>query len=406
MIYKLQEKISHPYNIFFVSAIFFVLGIFLANLKIDFLWITLAVVIVILVLYKIFKNNVRLIFLVILLPAGFFYFSFYNNYLAFDINLENTVFDKPARMIEKSYQQLLAPEKSGLLTGITLGKNDRISYELSNKLSLSGTRHLTALSGLHVSIIVLGFAGMISWFFPGRRRTKFIALIVFSLLFIVLTGLRVSAIRASFMAMIIGLSQVSERIYKPRNSIAFAGLILLLANPNWLVFDIGFQLSFLAVTGIVYISPLFVGKKIVEVQPLQLDSAGWKRIAVMTISAQIATAPLLIYYFSNFTLTGVFANILILPLMPTIMLLGYSLGILYYIFKPIAVIGGWALSGILEYQLFVVDIFSKMSLPFNPTIEWRGIVVYYLILLTTLLVLYARNSKKKNFINRGNFITG
>jgi len=375
------------------------------NWQVNFMWLILAAAIIAILLFFLFKNYPALILLAILLPAGGFYHQFYNIQLAplapsLKITTSSVVI-LPADMMNAAYQRLLSADQAGLLAGITLGRKDGMSWSLLDKLSLSGVRHLTALSGLHISIVVLSLAGTLKWLWPRKRRLRFVLLAILSLIFVILTGLRVSALRAVFMASVVGLSKTSERLYSPRNSIAAAGAFLLLFDPNKLVFDIGFQLSFLAVIGIVYISPVLKGL-------FRIKSIGfldWKNIGLITISAQLATAPLLIHYFSNFTFTGFVANVLILPLVPATMGLGYLTGLLYYLVKPIAVIGGWLAAALLEYQLLVVDIFSILKLPFNPEISWWVIGIYYLI-LTAFIWLYDRYIKKQTLSDGNSFITG
>lgn len=379
------SALSRPHNFFFLSVLFFTGGILLANWQTNFVWLILIAAAAAAAVPMIFKNKPALILLAVLLPAGGLYHYFYNSQLAALPSLLD-LFDAglPAALMKAAYRRLFTFDQAGLLAGITLGEKDGLTKELLNQLSLSGVRHLTALSGLHVSIIVLGIANVLRFLMPARRKLNFVALIILALAFVILTGLRVSALRAAFMASVVGLSKISERLYSPRNSLMAAGFILLLSNPSLLVFDIGFQLSFLAMAGIVYLIPLL--KKIPGFQTAGF--LGWKNYLLMTIAAQFTTAPLLVHYFANFTLTGFIANVLILPAVPATMFLGYLAGVTYYWLAPLAVVISWPAAALLEYQLIVVSVFSAVKLPFNPPLNWWLIGVYYLILGTVVWRLY------------------
>jgi len=280
-----------------------------------------------------------------------------------------------------AYQKLLAGQQATFLAGITLGEAAEFSKEFLNRLSLSGTRHLIALSGMHLVIITQ----MVSRTLKKRlsRRLSFLLTFLFIVLFLIMTGLKVSALRAAFMALVLSLAGVTERLYSPRNSLIFTALALTLINPQVLVFDTGFQLSLLAAAGILYLEPVL--EKLTKIN-LKRDKGffNWKENLLVTFSAQLATAPLLITQFSNFTLTALAANFLILTLVAPTMFLGLIIGLLYYLFLPLATVVSWLAAMLLQYQIFIIDLFSQISLPFNPNLHWLTIVLYYLLLLTAI----------------------
>ena len=125
-------------------------------------------------------------------------------------------------------------------------------------------------------------------------------------------------------------------------------------NPFALVFDIGFQLSFAAVLGLIYLYPK-INNKLKNLPKL----GALKEITLMTVSAQIAVAPLLIYYFKNFSLVSLPTNVLILPFLPAAMFLGFLSGLAGMAFLPLGQIVGWFAWAITTYQIEVVKIFSN-----------------------------------------------
>ena len=279
-----------------------------------------------------------------------------------------------------AYHQLLPFNKASFLAGMTLGEKGGLSKSFLNNLSLSGTRHLTALSGLHLTIVIFIVFGVLNYFLP-RKTTSWLTLF-FILLFLALTGFKLSASRAVLMAFLAILAKETNRLYSPRNALALAALVLILINPYVLVFDVGFQLSFLAVIGIVYLSPII--KKMLRLK--NKGFLGWKESLSITIAAQLAVAPILIGQFGNFTLTSFLSNILILFTVPVVMILGYLISLIYYIFYPLAVVLSWLVSFLLSYQILIINLFSRWAISFNPYINIWIVLLYYLLLATIVYI--------------------
>jgi len=279
-----------------------------------------------------------------------------------------------------AYHQLLPFNKASFLAGMTLGEKGGLSKSFLNNLSLSGTRHLTALSGLHLTIVIFIVFGVLNYFLP-RKTTSWLTLL-FILSFLALIGFKLSASRAVLMAFLAILAKETNRLYSPRNALALAALVLILINPYVLVFDVGFQLSFLAVIGIVYLSPII--KKMLRLK--NKGFLGWKESLSITIAAQLAVAPILIGQFGNFTLTSFLSNILILFTVPVVMILGYLISLIYYIFYPLAVVLSWLVSFLLSYQILIINLFSRWAISFNPYINIWIVLLYYLLLATIVYI--------------------
>ena len=184
------------------------------------------------------------------------------------------------------------------------------------------------------------------------------------------------------MAFLAILAKETNRLYSPRNALALAALVLILINPYVLVFDVGFQLSFLAVIGIVYLSPII--KKMLRLK--NKGFLGWKESLSITIAAQLAVAPILIGQFGNFTLTSFLSNILILFTVPAVMILGYLISLIYYIFYPLAVVLSWLVSFLMSYQILIINLFSRWAISFNPYINIWIVLLYYLLLATIVYI--------------------
>jgi len=283
-----------------------------------------------------------------------------------------------------SYRKVLPPDQAAFLAGLTFGERGGLTKEFKEAMSRSGTSHLTALSGLHLTIISAAVAILMGYLFSPALAFLFTALIIFG--FVAMTGFAFSAARAAIMGFAVLLAKLVGRIYDPRNSIALAAFLIILFNPKALVFDLGFQLSFLAVLGIIYFQPAF--RKLLKFKPGP-GFLAWRENFLMTFSAQLATAPILIINFGNFSLTAFIANILILTVIPLTMVLGFSIGFFHFLSYYLALILGWLVSLFLNYEIFIINFFAKIAAPINPSLNFWGILAYYLILAG--FVFYARN---------------
>lgn len=291
--------------------------------------------------------------------------------------------------------QILPEPHASFLSGMLLGIKKGIPQNLKDAFNFTGTSHIIVISGLHITII----AGLLMYFAQGvlflPRRYAFWFAVLGLLFFIALTGARPSAIRAGIMGGLVLLAMYSGRLSDVKNAILFAACIMLLINPKVLRFDIGFQLSFLATIGIVYLSPYF--ENILKFIP---KIAKFRDAAMMTLSAQILTAPVILYNFERLSLIAPVANILILPLIQVTMVLGFFagfLGIFWLILGKIVACIVWLL---LSYEIFVVEWLAKIpyaSLEIKKI--WPGwILVYYIGI--AILFWYLQKRETKDLLKR------
>jgi len=285
--------------------------------------------------------------------------------------------------------QNLSPPQSVLLSTLILGDKRQLSEDLKQKLNLSGLRHITAVSGLHVAvlttILMSFFLGLGFW-----RQQAFYFTLIFIVLFIIMTGFQPSAIRAGIMAGFFIFAQYLGRQNTSSRTIIFAATFILFQNPLLLKFDIGFQLSFLAMLGIIYFLPIFQDwcKKIP-------NFFGLKNLLIMTFSAQIFTLPILIYNFGYFSLVSPITNILIVPFLPYIMGLGFVFSLAGIIFQPLGWILSWPVWLLLNYSTKIINCFSQIP-SVNLKISWIWLIFSYLVL--ALLVWRLQERQKLKFL--------
>ena len=258
---------------------------------------------------------------------------------------------------ETSYKQVLPFEQAAFLSGLTLGSTAEFSDELREKLRLTGTTHLVALSGYNISIIAKAAAVILgSWWLT--RRFSFVLSVLLILGFVIMTGAEASVVRAAIMAMVMLLADRVGRPYYFRNAVMLAALTMVLINPKILVFDIGFQLSFAALLGIIYFRPLL--KKLLRFS----DNPGflnWREHFLTTTAAQFAVLPLVIYYFDYFSPLAILSNILILEFIPITMSLGFFIGFASLIAYPLAWIVSFPTGIFLMYELTIINLFAFIA---------------------------------------------
>lgn len=198
----------------------------------------------------------------------------------------------------------------GISSALILGVKDELDNSIRDAYAQTGTMHVLAVSGLHVGLIYGILAFLLAGFKrTAKQRTVYAAVILGVLwLYAFITGLSPSVLRAAFMFSLISVAMVSRRRHNIYNTLAIAAFALLWYNPYFLL-EVGFQLSFLALLGIVYLQPRFY--KLIEFENRVLDK-GWA-LFTASLAAQLATFPLGLYYFHQFPVYFWLANLLVVP---------------------------------------------------------------------------------------------
>lgn len=255
---------------------------------------------------------------------------------------------------QSSISRSLPAPYSAYINGILLGTRQDIPAELTEAFNKTSTTHILAISGYNITIIAEALLGVLVFWM--RRRKAFWVSVVFIIIFTIMTGATASVVRAAIMGLLLLFANGYGRMYDPKNSILFAGAIMILLDPLALRFDVGFQLSFLAVLGLMYIGPILKEKfrKIPE-------WFGFKETVLMSVSAQIMVAPLLAYVFHTFSLVSIPANMLVLPLMPYTMLFGFLTGVAGLIAGPLGQAVGFVSLVLSAYQIKVIQWLGGLS---------------------------------------------
>jgi len=279
---------------------------------------------------------------------------------------------------KETVRQFIAPPREGILEALVFGDEENISKEWKAKLNFTGTRHIAAVSGMNITIIsalLLNFLLALGFW----RSQAFYFSIILLVLYILMIGAPASAIRAGIMGGLLLAAQHFGRLSAVSRTIVFASTFMLFLNPLLLRLDVGFQLSFLAMIGLIYLQPVFSDflKKIPNPGffPLRTTLSA-------TLSAQVFTLPILIYNFGYIPLISPITNILIVPFLAPITILIFIFGIAGIIFWPLGYILSWPTWLCLTYIVSIVDWFSQVSWSslVLKDIHWFWLMISYIIL--------------------------
>jgi competence protein ComEC len=246
--------------------------------------------------------------------------------------------------LRQSIENNFLPPQSSILQGTILGDNGAMSQDLKDKLNITGLRHFIAISGLHIVIlisIVMSFLLAVGMW----RSQAFYITVIFICIYIILTGASAAALRAGIMGGTYLLAQKLGRQALNLRLVVLAAALMLLANPLLLFYDVGFQLSFLAVLGLIYFEPLvrgflkFLLKKIFNIKITEKHENILIMVSV-TIAAQIFTLPITVFNFGIISWVSPIANILILPIFYYLILFGFLSSLIGIIWSAL----GWILS--------------------------------------------------------------
>jgi len=289
--------------------------------------------------------------------------------------------------LKESLNNIVPYPQSGLLEGLMFGSEGNIPKSWQEKFNVSGTRHITAVSGMNITIIsslVLGFLLAFGFW----RNQAFYLSIVFVIFYILIIGAPSSAIRAGIMGILFLMAQYFGRLTNGFRALVLAAALMLFFNPLLLKADVGFQLSFLAALGLILLQPpLFsLFKRVPDKLQLRYSLSA-------TLAAQVFTFPILIYNFGQIPLIGPLANVLIVPLLAPVTILGFFISVLGIIFLPLAQILSFPLWATLTYILKVVDFSSKI--PFGALLLKKVSFVWVLTLYLLLGLGIWRWQKKQ-----------
>ncbi len=286
--------------------------------------------------------------------------------------------------IKENIEKIFPIPHSGLIEALLFGEEEKIPEDLKEKLNITNTRHIAAVSGMNVTLLSLLILNFLLTLGLWRQQAFYLTLIlIFIYLFMI--GFPASAIRASIMGILFLIAQYFGRISTSQRAVYFTLAIMLLFNPLLLKYDISFQLSFLATLGLVYLYPVFL--EIFKDAPKTL---GFRENLSATLAAQFFVLPLLLYNFGKFSPIFIFPNILILPILPLTTILGFLSSFLAIIYFPLGKFLSYSALFFTNYILKVVEFFSQF-----PVLSFEKLSLSFLIFFYLLLGLFTFFLNKK-----------
>lgn len=267
----------------------------------------------------------------------------------------------------------LPGKHAGLIAGVLLGEDGELEAEVEDSFRKAGLMHIVVLSGYNVSLVIAIVMALFAWL----RKSLRAPFVLFTIVcFALLTGAGITVLRASLMAVFIVMAQVLDRKYHVERALILVCVFMVLWNPWLLVYDLSFQLSFLASYGLVVMYP-YVEEKISFVPKF----LSMRDSAAATISAQIFVVPLIMFSIGDFSLVSILVNTLVLFAVPISMILGavYAIHALVALPEFFVEFVSWLLKFVLDFIFLLTDFFSSLPLASIkvPEFSWFILLIIY-----------------------------
>jgi competence protein ComEC len=253
---------------------------------------------------------------------------------------------------ENTLNKILPEPEAALADGLLLGVRRSVPDWLKNAFIAVGLIHLIALSGYNITVISKNLEILFNYFAP---RLAFWLSLLAIWFFVIMVGAKATIVRAALFGSMYLLAHKVGRRRDITRALLLTAFLMVLINPLVLRYDNGFQLSFLATAGLVYLAPIFE-----EWTKNWRISKSIQEAGIATLSAQFFVLPLLLFNFKQISLVAPIVNILVLPIIPLAMFFIFIAGILGMILLPLGQLVGWITFLFLKYIVLVADYFSKI----------------------------------------------
>ena len=320
-----------------------------------------------------------------------YWYKFKSNKISIESNnydfIRQNLFAFRKRLIE-IFDETINDSKAGIFKAIVVGEKSDIDLETKNLYQKNGIAHILAISGLHISLIGMGIFSILNKRFS--IIVSGIVSIAFMILFCIMSGESVSAIRATIMFVLRMIALIFGKSYDMLSALSFAGIVLLITNPLY-IYNSSFLLSFFAILAIAVLS-LRLHKF------LGIDNRKNKILSMMisSISVFILTIPIISNSYFEISIYSVFLNLIVIPLMSFILgsaIFSAFLGILSIVISRFVIGMGAFLLDAINVLCVITD-----KIPFNSIITGKlslvKIIVFYTIVALFVFVICKLNIKK------------
>jgi competence protein ComEC len=288
----------------------------------------------------------------------------------------------------------LSQSAFSICSALLVGYDDEIDSEVMQSFSHSGTLHILSVSGMHTGVLYAILIYIFSLFdkYDRYKKTKFVFVLSFLCLFVVVTGLSPSVLRAALM---LGLILFGKTFYKQGNAyntLLFSAFLLLLINP-YLIKDVGFLLSYCAVVGIMYFYPILAKLYVFENKIVQ-----WLWTSVLiSVAATVFTLPISLYFFHQFPIWFVFSNLLIIPI-SMLLMLGAALFLVLYKIVFLNQLLVYLINGTTSMMLWLAQLTDNPNYGFIDFITFTKTDILFLSLVIALSLLIIANKQYKHVL--------
>lgn len=274
--------------------------------------------------------------------------------------------------INKEFAEFLPQDEAALLGGMTVGGTAGMSPALKSEMAASETLYATSMYGYKIAMIVAAIETLLASWVP--RRARFCIAVCATMLFVAMAGGNISAMRGGIMACLVIFAKETGSLFSKRNALALTAAGMALFDPT-IASTAGFLFSFASVAGMALLTEPFRNF-------LRLGEGRgigrWKEAVLLSVSSLVPIIPLVSAMFGSFSLTAIFANVLIAPTIPLGMAAGVALAAAGFVSPYIAFFVAHAAGIILDYALWVVHFFAAHVVPLP--ISFSGalpFVLYY-----------------------------
>lgn len=235
--------------------------------------------------------------------------------------------DRWRQLLDSKIEEIFLPQSTPIFKGLLIGDKSDISWEIDRLFSTLGLSHILAISGSHVVVVTGVIIG--SLLLAGLTRESALKWVLYFLPFYaILTGLTPSVIRACLMASLALIAILVRRKADGWNIIGLALLVMIFINPYYL-WDVGFQLSFAVTAGLIlFVSPLY------KMLPLPAKARRLRGLLAVSLAAQLVSFPFMIFYFHQYSLLSLIANLFAVPLLAGLMVPAGMISLLFGLLHP------------------------------------------------------------------------
>ncbi len=308
-------------------------------------------------------------------------------------------------MMKQKIDSSIEERHAAIIKGIIFGDGSDIEEEIQENFRISSISHILAVSGMHVSYLVIGMQLFLKSII-GKRKTRFVT-IAFLISYMFITGFSPSVVRASIMNILLIGGEILYRKNDSWTSIAISLFLILIYNP-FLIENIGLQFSYIGTMGI-----MILHKSIFKfLKNIKIKNRKWKykfnrkviffiskikEILAVTLSAQLAIFPIMIYHFNLLGVYFLISNLLVSVIIGPIIILSTIFIVFSFIFNPISKVICIVLKFFIQMLIIITNLaelpFSKLYLP-TPKI-WM-ILLYYILIIIFNFIYHIYDSLKLN----------